>query len=192
MRHALVLAGAVVATGVLAGSVTVLGLRASGNPGALEPVWTETQWPFPIDQWGRGKAFVCMPADCGIKIEVTVRPKIGYCNCATGVSDDAELERVSDADLVTAAAQPRERGNPVQVGWMYGRSRAYRKSNSEAREGLLSVAYNDECDVVVALARFGDGNADVVERAVVNFLKSTPMVLWAKKELGLEYVRREW
>jgi hypothetical protein len=21
----------------------------------LRPVWTETQWPFPMDQWGKGK-----------------------------------------------------------------------------------------------------------------------------------------
>ena len=26
----------------------------------------------------------------------------------------------------------------------------------------------------------------------ISFLKSRPMVLWAKKELGLEYVRRDW
>jgi len=43
-----------------------------------------------MDQWGLGKAFVCMPADCGVKVDIYVRPKIGFCNCATGVSDDAE------------------------------------------------------------------------------------------------------
>ena len=58
--------------------------------------------------------------------------------------------------------------------------------------GLLSVAFNDECDVVVALATFGDGDPAKIEPAVSGFLKSTPMVLWAKKELGLEFVRRDW
>ena len=58
--------------------------------------------------------------------------------------------------------------------------------------GLLSVPYNDECDVVVALATLGNGDPAVIEPAVINFLNSNPMVLWAKKELGLEFVRREW
>ena len=25
------------------------------------PVWTEMQWPFPVDEWGKGKAFHCEP-----------------------------------------------------------------------------------------------------------------------------------
>jgi len=28
--------------------------------------------------------------------------------------------------------------------------------------------------------------------AVIAFLNSNPVVLWAKKELGAEFVRREW
>jgi hypothetical protein len=32
----------------------------------------------------------------------------------------------------------------------------------------------------------------VIEPAVIDYLNSTPMVLWAKKELGLEFVRRVW
>jgi hypothetical protein len=32
----------------------------------------------------------------------------------------------------------------------------------------------------------------MIEPAVTGFLKSTPMVLWAKKELGLEFARRDW
>ena len=59
-------------------------------------------------------------------------------------------------------------------------------------ERLLSVAFNDECDVVVALALLGKGDPTVTAPVVISFLNSTPMVLWAKKELGLEFVRREW
>src|SRR5947207_1583369 len=102
MKKALAFALAIVGTGVVAGSATVYGVRAPApaKPGTIDPVWTEIKWPFSIDQWGSGKAFACLPADCGVKVEVFVRPKIGYCNCATGVSDDAELERVSDTELV--------------------------------------------------------------------------------------------
>jgi len=190
MRYALVFALAVV-VGLVAGAMTVFGLRAPDNRIVTETAWTEVQWPFAIDQWGIGKAFVCAAADCGVKVDVYVRPKIGYCNCSTGVSDDQELERVSDADLVSASTRPRGRGQIIKVGWMNGRSRSYR-AGEETGEGLLSVAYNDECDVVVALARFGDGDPANVERSVIAFLASNPMVLWAKKELGLEFVRRDW
>jgi hypothetical protein len=46
--------------------------------------------------------------------------------------------------------------------------------------------------VVVAVASLGKADPDAVAPAVLSFLNSTPMVLWAKKELGLEFVRREW
>jgi hypothetical protein len=190
MRVACLLA-IVVGTGVVASSVAGLGLRPAANPGVAEPVWTEIKWPFPMDQWGVGKAFACSAADCGSKIDVYVRPKIGFCNCATGVSDDAELERVGDTDLVRADARGLGRGHPIKVGWMAGLIRPYRVSGTTGR-GLLSVGFNDECDVVVALAALGDGDPAVAAPAVMAFLNSRPMVLWAKKELGLEFVKRDW
>jgi hypothetical protein len=186
--RALVIAG----TGVIASSVAVLGLRAPANPGASEPSWTEVKWPFPMDQWGIGKAFVCAPADCGSKVDVYVRPKIGFCNCSAGVSDDAELERVGDTDLVGPDVRALGQGRPIKVGWMAGLIRPYRVSGMTGEKRLLSVAFNDECDVVVATAALGDGDAAVAAPAVMAFLNSRPMVLWAKKELGLEFVRRDW
>ena len=41
----------------------------------------------------------CGAEDCGTQVDVYLRPKIGFCNCATGVSDDEELERVADIEL---------------------------------------------------------------------------------------------
>lgn len=192
MKMAYVLAIAVAATACIAGSAAVLGVRAPANPSATEPAWTEVKWPYLLDQWGIGKAFVCMPADCGSKVEVYVRPKIGFCNCSTGVSDDAELERIGDTDLVSAEVRPGGSSRPIKVGWMEGRIRAYRVSGGTAEERLLSVAFNDECDVVVAVAALGNGDPAVMGPAVMAFLNSKPMVLWAKKELGLEFVSREW
>src|SRR5215468_10875336 len=146
---------AIVCAAGVAGSAAVLGLREPANPSAMKPVWIETKWPFLQDQWGFGKAFLCMPADCGVKIDVFVRPKIGFCNCSTGVSDDSELERVADTDLVSANVRPLSAGSPVKVGWMRGLSRPYLVSDEKPNERLLSVAFNDECDVVVALATLG-------------------------------------
>jgi hypothetical protein len=200
------LATGIAAMIVIAGSAAVWGLRApvshseitggslsaGGVTSALEPAWAETKWPFLLDQWGTGKAFVCQPADCGVRVEVFVRPKIGFCNCNTGVSDDNELERVADTDLISEKVRPAGPSSPLKVGWMHGLSRTYQVSGDKPGERLLSVAFNDECDVVVALASLGKADPAAVTPAVVAFLKSTPMVLWAKKELGLEFVRREW
>jgi hypothetical protein len=192
MRKALTFAIAIFGMGTLLGSAAVLGVRTPANPDIKEAVWTEANWPFPIDQGGTGKAFVCMPADCGARIDVYIRPKIGYCNCATGVADDAELERVADTDLVSSKPRARANGRRIKVGWMDGLSRPYLAVDGKGGPGLLSVAFNDECDVVVALAKVSQGDPAAFEPVVMNFLKSTPMVLWAKKELGLEFVRRDW
>jgi hypothetical protein len=192
MKMAHLLAIAIAGTAFVAGSVAVLGWRAPANPTAMEAAWTEVKWPFLLDQWGIGKAFVCMPADCGSRLEVYVRPKIGFCNCSTGVSDDTELERVGDTDLVNPEVRPLGPGRPIRVGWMEGLVRAYRVPGGPTDKRLLSVAFNDECDVVVALASLGNGDPSVARVAVMDFLNSKPMVLWAKRELGLEFVSREW
>jgi hypothetical protein len=183
---------ALAGAGLMAASVALFGLRAPADPGSVEPAWTEVKWPFLLDQWGIGKAFTCQPADCGVKVDVYVRPKIGFCNCSTGVSDDAELERVADTDLVSPKTKPSGASRPVKIGWMHGLARPYWVSDGEASEALLSVAYNDECDVVVAVAALGEADPAVIEPKVIAFLNTNPMVLWAKKELGLEFIRREW
>jgi hypothetical protein len=182
----------VAALALMAGSAGVLGLRAPSGTVATAPAWSEIKWPFLMDQWGVGKAFACLPADCGVRIEVTVRPKIGFCNCSTGVSDDNELERVADTDLISASVRPLASGTPVTVGWMHGLARLYAASDGKPDERLLSIAFNDECDAVVALARLGKADPHVAVPAVLAFLKSTPVVLWTKRELGLEFARRDW
>jgi hypothetical protein len=196
MQRAPVLAVALVGIGIVLACLAAFGMRAVGKPSALgpsaiAPVWTETKWPFPVDQWGTGRAFACASSDCGGKVEVYIRPKVGFCNCSTGVSDEAELERVADTELLARDLRPLEPGRAIKVGWMRGLSRLYQGSDGNTGERVLSVAFNDECDVVVAVARF-EGGAAAIAPAVVGFLNSNPMVLWAKKELGLEFVRREW
>ncbi len=197
MKRALFTTGIIAAVIAVAGGAAALGFRALAmrvdvDAGAMAPVWNETRWPFLLDQWGVGKAYVCMPAACGARIDVFIRPKIGFCNCTTGVSDDGELERVADTDLVSPTVRPLGPGTPVKVGWMHGMSRIYQMSGDMPGERLLSVAFNDECDVVVALATLGKADPAAAGPAVIAFLNTTPVVLWAKKELGLEFVRRDW
>ena len=73
-----IVAGAAFGLGGAAGMVALLNSYPAGGTSA--PVWTEVAWPFPIDQWGRGKAFHCKPADCGADANLYLRAKIGFCN----------------------------------------------------------------------------------------------------------------
>jgi len=146
-------------------------------PAHLRPAWTEFKWPFAVDQWGIGRAFVCKATACGVEVNVYLRPKIGFCKCATGVDDDDELERVGDTALIGAdtALAP---GRVIEVAAMKGRSRAYVSGPVPAR--VLSIAFNDRCDVMVALATLGPGDPDVVEPAVIDFLNSERVLRWVK------------
>ncbi|MDE5466356.1 hypothetical protein GWG67_38245, partial [Bradyrhizobium sp. CSS354] len=53
--------------------------RATSASGEVRPVWTEIDWPFGADPWGKGKAFRCKAEDCGGEVQLYVRPKLGFC-----------------------------------------------------------------------------------------------------------------
>ena len=146
------------------------------------PVFTEGTWPFPVDQWGGGWAFQCRAADCGIEVNLYLRPKIGFCNCETGVADDEELDRVSDLDLLGNERSARGSGRPITVHWMKGRSRAYRVAPSA--KPVLSLAFNSRCDVIVATVVAGDEPA-AQEQAVLEFLNGDLVRQRAEAVLGL-------
>jgi hypothetical protein len=147
------------------------------------PVWTAATWPFPIDQWGQGWAYQCKAADCGIDINLYLRPKIGFCNCQTGVADDEELDRVSDVDLIGSEESALGPGRPITVHWMKGRSRGY-MVGAPSGKPVLSLAFNNRCDVIVATVVAGD---EVVaqEQAVLEFLNGDLVLHWAETVLGL-------
>ena len=152
-------------------------------PADARPAWSEAAWPFPIDQWGEGWAYQCKAADCGVEVNLYLRPKIGFCNCQTGVADDAELDRVGDVDLAGGDASALGPGRAIAVQWMKGRSRGYQVSAPSAKS-VLSVAFNNKCDVIVATVVAG--NQPVAqEQAVLDFLNSDMMRQWAEGVLGL-------
>jgi hypothetical protein len=167
----------------LAGGVAVFAAvpreQAKTPAAELQPVWTEFKWPFPVDEWGVGRAFVCRPTECGSEVKIYLRPKIGFCKCATGVDDDEELERVSDLGLIGNKTAAVGAGRPIGVAWMNGRSRRYKAAGPTADQ-LLSIAFNDSCDVMVAVATLGRSNRDAIERAVIAFLNSDRIIGWAK------------
>jgi len=89
--------------------------------------WREIAWPFPRDGWPAGRAFHCAAEACGDEVEVYVRPKIGFCNCDTGVADDDEVDRVGDLDLMSERFVPIEAGQVIRVADMPGRIRSKAK-----------------------------------------------------------------
>jgi hypothetical protein len=147
------------------------------------PVWTEAVWPFPVDQWGGGWAFQCKAADCGTDVKLYLRPKIGFCNCQTGVADDEELDRVGDVDIIGSESSALGPGRPIAVHWMKGRSRGYKVSAPSARS-VLSLAFNSRCDVTVATV-VADGDPVAQEQAVLEFLNGDLVVHRVEEVLGL-------
>jgi hypothetical protein len=178
------LGGVVGAFALLAGNWALDDGAAAANP--RRPVWTEVQWPFPMDQWGKGKAFRCKAADCGAEVNLYLRAKLGSCNCTTGVADDAELDRMSDFDLVGGEISPLGAGRPITIAWMKGRSRAYTlTARKPPGKTALSVAFNDRCDMVVATAVLPHDRPAMIEPGVLAFLNGSTVLGWAEVALGL-------
>src|ERR1700749_3116771 len=118
MRRRL-LAALAIAVCTLSGAAAYQHVR-SGND-----AWREIAWPFPRDAGPAGRAFHGDAKGCGEEVELYVRPKIGFCNCDSGVADDDEVDRVADLDLMSDRFAPSEAGKVVRIAEMSGRSRAY-------------------------------------------------------------------
>lgn len=166
MRRAAVVAIGVVALGVLSGGAAY----QHAAPASSE--WQEIAWPFPRDGWPAGKAF--RSGD----VEVYVRPKIGFCNCDTGVADDDEVDRVADLDLISEHFAPLEAGRVISLADMHGRIRPYELAMSDgSRHSAVGIAVSHRCDLMVAVAK-GDGDVAEVQRVALDFLGSAKMSGW--------------
>jgi hypothetical protein len=176
--------------GASAGYFALVGPRPAekitGDASTARAVWAEVRWPFPIDQWGTGRAFACTATDCGSEVKLYLRAKLGSCNCTTGVADDADLDRMSDFDLVGGEVLPLGAGRPVTVGWMKGRGRAYAlTARKRPGESAISVAFNDRCDMIVATAVLPHDRPATIEPGVMEFLNSKTVLQWAEVALGI-------
>lgn len=176
--------------GALAGLSAFFGWPMSVHSKALappsHPKFAEVRWPFPTDEWGEGKAFRCAAADCGVEVSVYIRAKIGFCNCLTGVSDDNELDRLSDFNLMGEKPSVLGAGHEINIAWMKGRSRAYAVAAPYRAPGsALAIAFNDRCDAIVATATVAHDPPTAIEPSVIEFLNSEVIVHWAEVTLGL-------
>jgi hypothetical protein len=167
-----------------AATVGVTPMRTEGV-GVLRAAWSEVKWPFLRDQWGPGRAFHCAAADCGVDVTVYLRPKIGFCNCIEGVSDDGELDRVGDLELFSDKFVGLSDGREIKVGPMSGRSRPYHVTIPYAApRNMLAIAFNSKCDVAVATVVAEHDELVAAERAAIAFLNGETVLHWAKAELG--------
>ena len=156
MRRLIAILIAALAFGALSGVAAYQKLRPPGG-GIPDVDWQEIAWPFPRDAWPAGRAFRCQAASCGEGIELYVRPKIGFCNCDTGVADDDEVDRVADLDMISPNFAPRAPGAVIRVADMSGRARAYDLAMSDgSRHAAVGIAVSHRCDLLVAVAQ-GEG-----------------------------------
>ncbi|WP_083742377.1 hypothetical protein [Bradyrhizobium mercantei] len=142
--------------------------------------WREIAWPFPRDGWPAGRAFRCSAAECGGDVEVYLRPKLGFCNCDSGVADDDEVDRVADVDMISPRFVPRKAGDVVDVADMPGRIRAY---DLDGHRTAIGIAVSHRCDLM-AVAAQGSGDADGVQRVTLRFLESQEITKWMTSALN--------
>jgi len=155
------------------------GVARAGN-------WTETKWPFLIDQWGLGNAYQCKAADCGIDLTLYLRAKVGFCNCTTGITEDDEIDRVGDIGLIGWQSRARGFGTPVSVAWMKGRSRTFWVEGRDRRERYaLAIAVSNKCDAIVATVVADRVLTGDIERAALAFLGSATVLRWVEANTGL-------
>ncbi len=140
--------------------------------------WREIAWPYPRDGWPAGRAFRCASELCGDETEVYVRPKIGFCNCDSGIADDDEVDRVADLDLISERFVPLEPGKVIRIADMPGRLRAYDLRMADgSRRAAIGIAVARRCDLLVAVAQ-GKGAVSGVQRAALEFLATDAMARW--------------
>ena len=180
MRRWPIIASAIVALGALSGAAAYqhAAPRQDERKDEQKGEWQEIAWPFPRDGWPAGKAFRCGVAACGAEVELYVRPKMGFCNCDRGVTDDDEVDRVADLDLMSQRFAPLAASDIVRVADMPGRIRAYDLKLSDGlRHTAIGIAVSRRCDLLVAVAH-GKGDAPEVRRAALDFLATGEMTRW--------------
>jgi hypothetical protein len=168
----LLLIGLALAVGTLSGVAAYV----SARPAVAG--WREITWPFPRDGWPAGRAFRCDTALCGGESELYLRPKAGFCNCATGVADDDEVDRVADLDLLSEHFRALERGEAVHIAGIPGRIRSYDlRMPDGSRRVAIGMAVSRRCDLMVAAAH-GKASAPDLQRAALDFLTTNTVVDW--------------
>ncbi|MBI1775107.1 MAG: hypothetical protein HYR63_07160 [Proteobacteria bacterium] len=177
----------VLAAGLTASALAGLGLWLAASALAIGPEpqrWTEASWPFPRDAWPAGRAFRCARSSCGQDIVLYVRPKLGFCNCVSGVTEDAEVDGVSDLDLLAPDYWPTGPGTGRRIGDLPGRSRTYSMTLADGGTAFAAgIAVSRGCDLVAVAALSATPIGEAALSAAVGFLASAGPMSWLRRAL---------
>ncbi len=184
-RLAIIIAALLLSAGSAVGAYQLVRPALDRGAGAgnakWQGKWQEIAWPFPRDGWPAGRAFRC--ESCG-GVELYVRPKIGFCNCSTGVADDDEVDRVTDLDLISERFSPARAGDVVRVADLAGRSRLYHlKMPDGADHVAVGIALSHRCDLLVAVAQ-GRAEQAELQRTALEYLATREVHGWMLASLG--------
>jgi hypothetical protein len=153
--------------------------------GRQEVAWQEVAWPFAFDPWPAGRAFRCPEAVCGAGAVLAVRPKVGLCNCATGVADDEEIDAAGDLAALARDWAPLAPGGAVTVGPMAGRARGYRLGPAGRPGGYAeAVLLSRGCDLLVATLYGPNPLGETARAAALTALGAPALIAWAERALG--------
>jgi len=166
------------------GGVGYLAARLVFAPASLvEPgsIWRDAAWPFLRDGWPAGRALRCDAAHCGEEIMVYARVKAGMCDCVAGVADDDDLERVSDAALVSPRLTPEGDGVELRFAGLKGRLRHYRM---EGGASLVVLAGGRNCNALVVMATARHTLAPEGLDSIGALFETAPMARWIGQQGG--------
>jgi hypothetical protein len=147
--------------------------------------WRDIAWPLAFDPWPAGRAFRCDKASCGADVELYVRPKLGFCNCATGITDDSEIDLISDLAAISPSFAPRADGRAIMLADMKGRARPYLVQSGNKPIDAVAIILSKRCDaIVVTIATTASLPADI-ERAAMTLLASDRVLPWIEAKVGI-------
>ena len=168
----------------LVGGIGFLGARLAFAPAPLvgpDSIWRDAAWPFLRDGWPAGRALRCDAAHCGEEILVYARVKAGMCDCVAGVADDEDLERVSDAALISPRITPDGAGGELGFAGLTGRLRQYR---TESGAALAVLAGGRNCNALVAMATARHTLAPQSMESVRSLFETPLMARWIAGQGG--------
>jgi hypothetical protein len=170
---------------VLALAAFCVAAQAGENNESATHIWQDMKWPLAIDPWPAGRAFQCGKADCGADIELYVRPKLGFCNCATGITEDSEIDQVGDLAAIGPDFVPLGAGRAILVGDMKGLARNYRVRMSSGDVHALAIVTSKKCDVVVITIASTATIPAGTEQAALALLNSARVLPWLTASVGI-------
>jgi hypothetical protein len=163
------------------GLALILTILCQSAAGAAD--WHEAKWPFPRDAWPAGQALTCLQDSCSGTELAVARVKFGFCNCEDGVRDDAEVDYVSDVDLISPQFVPLASGEPLSMFGLRGRLRLYEYPAGGERQIAMGLALSRKCDVV-AISIMGLSSEKSVRQILHSLGHFEPLHHYLAQQLG--------